>query len=489
MADTLEGVKRLINNKQWVEAMMALDPIMSREPNHPMALFCLGQILLETDKQSIAYPIYKHLLTLEPHRPEVWINMGKAAGELHFYEEEEKCFRKALKLAERQNNEVSKQLATQNLGTCAVHQTKPEKAIHWAKKALALKDTRQSKVDIGFSYLMLKNYAEGWKNYNMGLGVTTNRDIVQFKDEPEWDGSPDKRIVIYGEQGLGDQIAFAGAVRDARRISKQVTLHVNPKLKNLFINSFILDVHGYGPDDDMKWLETLKLDASVSMSRLQEYFRDDISKFTGKPYLMASMEKRIQWRALLESLGDKPKIGIAWTGGLISTQGDARSTNLETFAPIITDDFEWVCLEYRDKTSEIAAFQEKHGIKIHDYSWATRTNDYDDTAALVKELDLVIAVPTSVVHLAGALGTKCWCIVHENPHFMFGMEGDSMPFYNSVKLFRRNNDWDRVISDIGGELDDIGRGNSSGSGARRITKTGDPISSDSIPIQRTVLHN
>ena len=479
----LNQVKELIDKKEYLEAIKELEPLMQNNPMDPMGLFLLGQILLATEKQSIAYPIYKLLTQLEPSRPEIWVNMGKAAGELHKYDEEEKCFKKALSLSKKTNNEVIERIAVQNLGTCSIHSCKIDKAIHWAKKSLEFGDVRQSKVDLGFAYLMKRDFKKGWDYYNEGIGFQANREVSQYIDEPEWDGSEGKRLIITGEQGVGDQIMFAGAVRDVRRMSKSVTLHVNPKLVGLFSRSFILPAYGYGPDDDKSWVTPV--DASASMSRIQQYFRNDISKFTGKPYLIADPNRRIQWRALLDTLGDKPKIGIAWTGGAQATQASERSTTLENLLPILNKDVTWISLEYKERTEEIQEFTKKHGIKIHDYSWATRTKDYDDTAGLVAELDLVITVPTSAVHLAGGLGVPCWCIVHPHSHWAFGMEGEEMPFYKSVKLYRRKKGWE-PLEVIGGKIDEMRSNYPSRAGTRRDIPSSIAFNTDSRISEGTV---
>jgi len=472
-------VKELVESGEFLEGLQKLEPYMKADPMNTMGLFLLGQIMLETDKQSIAYPLYKLVTQQEPKRPEAWINMGKAAGELHRYEEEEVFFKKALKLAKQQNNENCLHLATQNLGTCAVHSCNPDKAVYWAKKALALKDTRQSRIDIGYAYLSMQNFKEGWEYYNDGIGFQLNRDKRQYFDEPEWDGSPGKRLILYGEQGLGDQIAFAEAVRDVRKMSKSVTLHVTPKLPGLLARSLVLPTFSYGEDADQSWQSPV--DASASIARIQQYVRDDIDKFTGKPFLIADPNRRIQWRALFDSMGDRLKVGIAWTGGSHLTQEVARSTSLENLLPILKSDVDWISLEYNDKSEEINAFTAKHGIKIHDYPWATRTKDYDDTAGLVAELDLVISIPTSVVHLAGGLGIPCWCMVHPHPHFMFGLQGEKMPLYKSVKLFRRAKDWD-ILDNVKGTLDEfiLRHHNSGGTGALRFTPTSGRVGEDSL---------
>jgi len=461
----LERAKEHITRGEWVEALGALEPYMEAHPLDPMGLFLLGQIMLETEKQSIAYPIYKLCSQLEPKRPEVWINMGKAAGELDLFEEEKICFEKALKFSKAQNNTPSEAVATQNLATNGVHMGNPDRALYWGKKALELNDLPAIHQDMGFAHLAKFNFKEGWEEYDYGLGLLDSREIRNYQGEPKWDGSRDKRLVIYGEQGLGDQIAFASAIKDARRVSKSVILETHRKLETLFSRSFVLEAHGTYREDNPGWARGRKIDASCSMATIQKYFRTEPHKFPGTRFLVPDPVRKMQWKAVMDSLGEKPKVGIAWTGGVKGTGKSLRSTTLEHLLPLLKHDVEWISLEYKDRSDEIRAFKEKHGIQIHDYPWATQTDDYDDTAALVDELDLVIAVPTSVVHLAGGLAKPCYCIVPEKPNFMFGVEGDSMPYYNSVKLFRRGKDWD-ILKSIGEHLNEFRRNNPGGPGSR-----------------------
>ena len=478
----LEHIKRLIEERDWLNALDALEQPMQEDPMNPLALFMLGQVLLETEKQSLAYPIYTLLTQIEPKRPEIWINMGKAAGELHRYEEEEKYFKKALKYAKEQNNEAVIFLATQNLATNAVHQTNPDKALCWGNRALAIKESNQSRIDIGFAQLLKYNFEEGWKNYNYGIGNQKFRSIRKYKNEPQWDGSDGKRLVIYEEQGLGDQIAFAECIKDIRRKAKSVILHVNPKLKNLFQRSFVLETHGR---DETGWVDGANIDASASLAKVQEFYRNGIEKYSGKPFLVADWFQRVQWRALFDELSDKLKVGIAWTGGMHHTQQDARSTTLENLLPVLKADVTWISLEYKDRSEEILAFEKKHGIKVYDFPRATQSNDYDDTAGLVAELDLVISVPTSVVHLAGGLGVECWCITHPHPHFLFGKEGKRMPYHKSVEIFRREKGWE-PLEEIRGRLDEMRGCNSSRTGTREDTRDGSPIRSNRGNGQGTV---
>jgi hypothetical protein len=138
-------------------------------------------------------------------------------------------------------------------------------------------------------------------------------------------------------------------------------------------------------------------------------FRPDAESFPRKPYLKADPDRVLMWKALWAAKG-KPAVGIAWTGGLKSTGSDVRSVGLKDMQAILGIDAHFVSLQYKDASREIA------GTKVHQYN-ETLSKDYDNTASLVASLDAVVSVPTSVAHLAGALGVptvalkapaSCW---------------------------------------------------------------------------------
>jgi ADP-heptose:LPS heptosyltransferase len=147
------------------------------------------------------------------------------------------------------------------------------------------------------------------------------------------------------------------------------------------------------------------------------------------------------WRALFDRQR-KPVIGIAWTGGVPWTGDRYRKWTLDDLLPVFRSvDAVWVSLQYKDAGKEIAAFRARHpDIDLRQYAYATLTQDYDDTAALVAECDLVFSMQTGVIHLAGALGKDCWCFVNSHPGWRYGASGDSMPWYRSVRLYRQDGD-------------------------------------------------
>jgi hypothetical protein len=139
------------------------------------------------------------------------------------------------------------------------------------------------------------------------------------------------------------------------------------------------------------------------------------------------------------------KIGLAWSGGLKNTGKKERCVDLETFAPLFDLPHTFVSLEYNEP--DLKGYPVKHWSRAVD-----KSADYDETLALINELDLVISVTTTAVHAAGALGKECWCLVPKNPSFRFHLSGE-MPWHKSVKLIRQIGPWDNTVREIKRKLE------------------------------------
>ena len=278
------------------------------------------------------------------------------------------------------------------------------------------------------SLAMLANHMweEGWYSYNKYLHARFLHGIPEY-GVPLWNGEPGK-VIVCGEQGLGDAIMFSSMVPDLME-DHEVIFDTVPKLTNLFGRSFDCESHGTKPNDQAVWKINTDADFWTPAGSLGHYFRNDGGSFNGEPYLIACPERKVQWKALLDSLGDKPKIGIAWSGGVANTNEKERSLSVEDLYPILEYDADWISLQYKN-TSDMPDF-------IHHWPRAVESDDYDDTAALIDSVDLVISVTTTAVHCAGALGKKVWTLVNEGPTWRYGTSGDRMPWYSGVELLRQ----------------------------------------------------
>jgi hypothetical protein len=258
---------------------------------------------------------------------------------------------------------------------------------------------------------------------------------------PEYNG--DGSLLVYGEQGLGDQIAYCSALPN-----QTVQVNCHPKLANLMRRSLGIEVHGDQFTETITWRPTAKYQAS--MTQALRFTRRNTDDFPKTPYLKPHPQKQIQWRAVLDTLPKRPKVGIAWTGGMVGSSGwKSRNLTLDDLQPILGLPCEFVSLEYRDGPRPDG---------VHEFKWATQTDDLDDVAALISCLDAVVCVPTTAYHIAGGLGVPAHVIVHETPHFHEGISG-GCPWWSSVKFYRRPENGTReVIKQVCESLSELTQG-------------------------------
>jgi len=167
------------------------------------------------------------------------------------------------------------------------------------------------------------------------------------------------------------------------------------------------------------------------------FYRNQDEDFPGTPFLKACPVRREQWRHTLDSMSDRPKMGIAWNGGGKMTAREHRSMPVELFKDL-AEFGDLIDLEYEKKDHK--------DLDITRFEFATLSDDYDDTAALVAELDYVVTVCTAMVHLCGGLGVPCHVLVPPKPSWRYAY--DDMIWYNSVHLHHCKDGWEAGMKDF-----------------------------------------
>lgn len=444
----LNEAQQAVARKDYDEALRLINKTLDDDPDNALGLYMLGFIAIEQERFGLARAVLHRCLELESSQSDVWNAYGRTFQEGHDLKQAEIAYQRAMALNPKSPHPYV------NLGLQYVVQGQPKRAMPLLEKALTFGDIPEAKYNLGLAKLLLRDW-RGWEDYEQCLGRSKDRKerIYCNPFESRWDGSKDKTIVCYGEQGLGDQIAFASCLPDLIRDSKKVIIETERRLVGLFQRSFPeADVYGTRFMDEVDWLDKYQIDARVAFGSLPKFYRQSTDRFPGTPYLRADDDRRTQWRALFATRGTKPKVGICWTGGTKATGRDRRSLKLEQFLPILKQDVTFVSLEYSEEAEkQITEFEKKHGIKIHHWDRATvshKYHDYDETAALIAELDMVIGVTTSALHLAGALGVKTWALVPEWPTWLWGVQGDTLPWNKSLKLYRQRGTWDSLIARV-----------------------------------------
>ena len=442
--EDLRDAQQLAEAGELDQAWALVDKYLTYvNPDDAAALTVATQIWFKQRKNIIAHSFAKRACAVQPDNAFAWANLGMLEEQLYRFDEATAAFKAGLAVAKSDDARGSLYL---NWACALVNAGDWLNAEDMCRRALRLRpNSAKAKANLGMTLLALKRWREGWPLYDAVIGFDNSRRRVQYRDEPVWDGTPGKRLVIYGEQGLGDEISFASMVPDAIAAARSVVIDCTEKLAGLFRRSFpAATVYGTRWETGLGWdRRHAEIDASVSIGGLGKLYRNEAGDFgNGDAYLVADPERRSMWRALFDKQ-KKPVIGIGWTGGVPWTGDRYRKWTLEQLLPVFRSvDAVWVSLQYKDAGKEIAEFKSKHPeIDIRQYSYATLTQDYDDTAAMVAELDLVFSMQTGVIHLAGALGKDCWCFVHSRSQWRYGTHTERMmPWYRSVKLYRQARD-------------------------------------------------
>lgn len=307
------------------------------------------------------------------------------------------------------------------------------------------------------AYLLDGRFDVGWPDYE--LRTLNNELQTGAAAFPRWTGepAPDKTVLIFGEQGLGDEIMFASCLPDAIARVKHAVVHCHPKLEKLFRRSFptstvtsgaLLDALALYPDD------APLIDAALPSGSLPFVLQRDQSHFPApQPYLRADPGAVATWRQRLAELGPGIKIGLSWRGGTTGTRQSLRSLQLDDWLPVLRQpNAHFINLQYTNVSTEIGQLAQRYG--IHITHWQEAIDDYDQTAALVSALDLVISVQTAVIHLSGALGQRTWVLVPACPEWRYQRHGTRMPWYANVTLHRQNAllDWHDTIERVATDL-------------------------------------
>lgn len=440
---------------KWEESYDLAYKWLKVDPNDGDALNIISYIMLSTEKAAIAYPILRTLTEIEPENSLAWLNMGMAASDLWRYTEAKRCYKKGIRFA---RDDRQKSMQCVNMASTMVDHGDFAEAEPYCLQAIELRpDSKKGRANLGFCQLAQRKWLEGWKSYRHCIG-TDSRPITQYNDEPLWEGQKG-RICVYSEQGLGDEISFGQMLPEMQawcdKNKSTLVVDVNPRLVELFRRSFPdIEIHGTRGQTRINWNPT-NIDYSIPMAQLGEWFRLCDEDFTGQAYLKPDPDRVLQWQALF-SQKKKPVIGIAWRGGIWKTAAKYRQLDLEQLYPILSSvDAHWVSLQYKPAGNEIAAFKERHPeIDIVEYPYCTLSDDYDDTVAMVAALDHVVAMQTTVVHVAGGLGVPCWALVPKSSQWRYGEEGEDFPWARSVRLIRqeKRGEWAEVIQRTGEEL-------------------------------------
>src|SRR5262245_19350493 len=449
---------RCLESDEPEDARLALERAVELDPGLAEAHFALGLAWSKLGDVRQATQAYLAALRCRPGYAEAHSNLANLLF-VHYDDVEGTLHHAQAALAldpEFRAAQLNLAMVKQFTGRC-------EEAIAIAQGILA-RDPGNDKARFasGLAYLMMGDFEHGWPAFEARKTSDSRSYVPRAFDYPEWDGSPlrGKTVLVHAEQGLGDEIMFASCLPQVMAAAQHCVIDCHEKLEKLFRRSFSgATVHGARQiDTDLSWLaQAPKIDCKVACGTLPLFLRRraaDFPRHTG--YLRADPARVEYWRGRLRELGPGLKAGVSWRGGSKHTHTSIRSLELEQLAPVLrVPGVRFVSLQYGDCREETARFSAAHGLAVH--CWQEAIDDYDETAALVCALDLVISVQTALVHLTGALGRPAWVLVSAASEWRYQRSGEEMPWYPSVRIVRQRElrRWEPVIEEAARRLREL----------------------------------
>lgn len=337
--------------------------------------------------------------------------------------------------------------AHHDLGALAQWRKDYPSSIAHLQRAVALDPAnRASSIALAQSLFASGRYAEGWHHFEARAGGLAQNP----RPRGLWDGSPipGGALGVFAEEGLGDTVQFCRYVAAIRDRVARIYLVIDgqyatlaPLLEEMAGIDAVVTDRRTGPP----------INAYVPVMTLAHLAGASPANPLAVPYLRAPAEREARWR---DRLGETSlrRVGLVWAGNPRSTARGSdidsrRSIDPALLAPLAElPGIEWHSLQLGPVAASVARLA--RGFRVRDMTG--QIGDFADTAALIANLDLVISVDTSVVHVAGAIGAPTWMLNRFDSCWRWGPTGDATGWYPGVRIFRQPafGDWPRVVAAV-----------------------------------------
>jgi hypothetical protein len=268
--------------------------------------------------------------------------------------------------------------------------------------------------------------------------------------KPQWDGTalPEATLLLIADQGFGDVIQFSRYIPWAAERCPDIAIagsaEVQPMLRQIAPKARLFT----------RWQDAPDYAAFCALSGLPRLAATRTGTVPAPvPYLHADPARCAQWAERLDGLVPRGfrRVGVIWAGRPTHNNDRNRSALLADFAPLANvAGIALLALQKGPKTGQAGGYYGRAPL----INIGAEIEDYDDTMAILDNLDLLVTVDTSVAHLAGAMGRPVWIMLPRAPDWRWLLERSDTPWYPSVRLFRQPSmrRWDDVVQTIATEL-------------------------------------
>jgi tetratricopeptide (TPR) repeat protein len=437
-------------------------------PNSPLGYNNLGSVIYDLGHPEVAIETLREAIFSMPQEAILWNSLatvlaeeGRAGESLVFYNE-------AVRL------EPGFARGYHNLGYAYQHLGQLEEALAHYDKALELAvdptERLESRHSRSICLIGAGKLEEGFREYEIRNSERFRAYFHHMIKAPRWNGEPLEglKLLMVGEQGLGDEFMFANILPDVQRDlgpDGSLQIAVDPRLVKLFQRSFPkADVGAY--DDrtliDSNGNKALRLvpfasngnepDMWAPMGTALPVYRKRLADFPHQPFLTPDPARVAEFREKLAALPGK-KVGICWRSMMLGAKRAKYFSPIDGWAPLLkTEGVSFINLQYGDCAAELERAATEHGATIHQMDGLDLRNDIDGAAALSAALDLVLSAPTAAAATAASVGAQVWFIAAGRTWPQLGT--NEYPWYARTRVFSPQTfgDWAELMPAVSAEL-------------------------------------
>lgn len=431
--------------KRFGEAGGICNDVLAIAPEHPSALALLGIVHAHRGDVDRAISLLERAVSRQEGVAAWHANLCSLYRITNRIEAALTAGREAVRLApESADNLVNFSLVLTDIDD-------RERAMTCLLRAIGLNDQHaDAHLALAQNLLAQGEMDPGWVEYEWRNQTEAGRGQLPRITSAPWTGMyiPAGKILLIGDQGYGDTIQFARYIPMVAERCEEVLLGCSAELVPLLarLPGVSFSVH--------RWNEIPGHAAYCRLSSLALVFRTTLETIPNKvPYLSpdpARVERWARWLQANHPSGTR-RIGLAWSGRPTHPNDRRRSIRLDRLGPIASaGPARFISLQKPIPLSDAGQLEQFPGLV--DISEELR--EFDDTAALIANLDMVITVDTSIGHLAGALGKPTWIMLPKASDWRWLLERSDSPWYPSVRLFRQQTPgaWDPLIADMAAAL-------------------------------------
>ena len=439
-----QALINLYSQGQLQRALQEAETLAQKFPQSAILLNIKGAVLRDLGQFDASVEAYNKSLAIKPDHAEAYYNMGNAIKVQGKLEEAIKAYNKALAIKPDYAE------AHHNMGVTLQEQGKLEEAIEAYNKSLAIKpDYAEAHHNMSYACLAVKNFEQGFEKHEWRWKTKQFKTRYLKTKKPTWSGETKQRVLVWAEQGIGDEIIYSSIIPEIYATSSKVLVKCDKRLIPLFERSFSDDITYYSRDANVSEDE---YDFHIPMGSLPLTFRKSLDSFKNSApgFLKCNMARAESIKGQLLHEPGKKLVGISWKTKSPLRNSSTRNINLADLARALDNSkTQLVCLQYGDVTDEISAVKRDFGIDVIQFDKVDNKYDLDGLASLILACDQIVSTTNVTVHLAGALGVKVTALLPFAPRWIWGDGSESFLYESVIPIKQKyHHNWNNVLDSL-----------------------------------------